>query len=554
MNDESDTASMASKRLWDVIVIGTGMGGATLGHALASMGKSVLFCERGASHLISANAIVGQYPEQGADRRVGDGPVDPVARLRRAGRYIDRIYDESGARRIEFVPFIGSGTGGSTALYGMALERFFPEDFLPRSSHRHAPGSTLEDAWPITYDELSPYYTAAEALYRVKGGSDPLRSDSLAGGGLALDSRPLSLQAEQLFSHLQNKQLHPYRLPSACEFRPDCVSCQGFLCARECKNDSAGICLGPAVADHGAVLLTDCTVMRIDADRKRVTGLICEHHGKQLRLRGKTIVLAAGALQTPNILLRSATKDWPGGLANTSGMVGRNLMRHYIDLYPISIEVSSGDGFDNRSKSFAFNDFYLTEKAKLGSVQSFGRLPPVPMLIDSMKQDMSNGPLPAAARLLPLAAPFLTPVLSRIVERTLTLASIVEDLPYAENRVLPAEGNESAAADIRLIYNVRKSEQNRIEMMRNLMSDALSQKRWRIIKQAHNNQRIAHACGTCRFGSDPQTSVLDRYNRVHDVDNLYVADGSFFPSSGGTNPSLTIAANALRMADAMKHS
>ena len=210
-------------------------------------------------------------------------------------------------------------------------------------------------------------------------------------------------------------------------------------------------------------------------------------------------------------------------------------------------------GLQYRQKGFAFNDFYVTPQAKLGSVQAFGRLPPVPMLMDSMRQDLQNGPLPFLGRLLPLGSPFVRPVLEKVVGRTVTLATIVEDLPYADNRVLPAKDGASSDTDIRLAYRIREHDRKRIGLMRRLMADVLSSRRWRLVKQAHNNQRIAHVCGTCRFGTDPETSVLDRDNRAHDLENLYIADASFFPSSGGTNPSLTIAANALRIAEVLKY-
>ena len=123
----------------------------------------------------------------------------------------------------------------------------------------------------------------------------------------------------------------------------------------------------------------------------------------------------------------------------------------------------------------------------------------------------------------------------------------MEDLPYSDNRVLPAVDGPAGA--VHITYRLRDQDRVRIARFRSLMKTALKPLRWRLIKQAENNQRIAHVCGTCRFGNDPKTSVLDQNNRCHDLDNLYVVDSSFFPSSGGTNPSLTIAANALRVAD-----
>ncbi|MDC0666190.1 GMC oxidoreductase [Nannocystis radixulma] len=526
---------------WDAIIIGTGMGGSVLGHALARAGQRVLFCEKGKSHL-QPGALAKSYAETHFPR-----PEAPAARhrevLARAGRYPDTIKDCSGPRPRSFIPFVGSGTGGSTALYGMALERFFPSDFEPRRSHPDAPDTSLPADWPITYAELAPYYEVAEKLFRVRGTADPLRAEGPASHYMA--PPPLTPAAGELFEFFQAKQLHPYRLPLACEFVEGCAACQGYLCDRNCKNDASRICLEPAIARHGAGLMDECEVLRLDATRSEVTGVVCERHGERITLRGKRIILAAGALESPRILLKSASAAWPDGLANDSGLVGRNLMRHHIDLYLIAPKAAKG--FDNRQKEFAFNDFYQKDGMKLGSVQSFGRLPPAPVLTASMAEDLRQGAMPWLAPLFNLATPAITPFLKQLVHHRVVLATTLEDLPYSDNFIAPAEGE----ARLTIHYRVRPYDKKRIEAMRGLMQQALKPYAFDLVKQAENNERIAHVCGTCRFGRDPNDSVLDENNRAHGLPNLYVVDGSFFPSSGGTNPGLTIAANALRVASCL---
>ncbi|WP_299616405.1 GMC oxidoreductase [Pelagibius sp.] len=549
MTDTSDIAN----RAWDVIVIGTGMGGATLGHALAKAGKSVLFCEQGRAHLEDEAALRGDYPETGiADLCLPHAQNRDA--LSRAGRYGDLIEDRSGPRRRRFVPFIGAGTGGSSALYGMALERFLPEDFRPREKFagmlEGAAESSLPERWPIAYEELAPYYTQAESLYRVRGGKDPLRGEQ---PGDALQSAPpLTAANQELFDFLSAKGVHPYRLPSACEFLPDCKECQGFLCTKPCKNDSARICLAPALRDHGAVLLDQCRALRLEATKGRVDSVICRHRGRDLSLKGATIVLAAGALQSPLLLLRSRSPDWPQGIANEHDLVGRNLMRHCVDLYALKPKAAPGP--EENHKEIAFNDFYGAESARLGSVQSFGRLPPPAMIVDTMEQDLREGPLPWLSGCFRLAKPFIRSALGKKLSRSVILASLLEDLPYRDNRVLPMEtaGGEQQGGDAILHYRLHPFERTRIAEFRKRMTALLKPYDVTVIKQAENNQRIAHVCGTCRFGDDPEDSVLDRNNRAHGLENLYVVDSSFFPSSGGTNPSLTIAANALRVADMLQ--
>ncbi len=527
---------------WDAIVIGTGMGGATIGYALAKAGRRVLFCERGQSYLSNPQALRGDYAESSFPRPEAPAP-DHHNILRRAGRWSGEIEDQSARRAYSYIPFIGCGTGGSSALYGMALERLFPADFQPRRCFPDADGSTLPDSWPIGYQELSPYYGAAERLYRVRGSIDPLSEDP--ADHALLTPPPLSPPNQELHGFLSDKGLHPYRLPSACEYVPGCQGCQGYLCPKDCKNDSARICLEPAINRYGARLLDRCQVLRLEAKGGKVTSVTCAIEDQKLKLRGKTVILAAGALQTPTLLLRSVSPEWPQGLANESGLVGRNLMRHCIDLYAVFTKTKPQAG--SNQKEIAFNDLYSSSLGnKLGSVQSFGSLPPVPVLLASMEQDLRNSPMALLAGAFGLAKPLLKPVLSRIFSSSMILAGILEDLPYSDNRIMLSDQQDPKPL---LQYRIHDHERQRIEAFRQDMQKILKPYRFLLLKQAENNERIAHVCGTCRFGIDPQDSVLNPDNRAHGVENLYVVDGSFFPSSGGTNPALTIAANALRVAD-----
>jgi choline dehydrogenase-like flavoprotein len=537
----ADLASVKA-RDWDVVVVGTGMGGGTLGFALAKAGKSVLFCERGRSLFGSESVLRGAFAETFFARPDVARPQHREV-LDRSGRYADEMIDLSAAQIRRFIPFIGTGTGGSSALYGMALERFFPSDFAPRSHYPAAGGSTLPEVWPFGYDDLRPYYEKAEQLYRVRGTPDPYRQDNPRDSLLA--PPPLSPAAKELADFLRTKGLHPYQLPKACQSVPACQGCQGFLCPRECKNDSTQVCLKPALAQYGAELLDECEVVKLEATRTAVTGLRCSRSGEAFTLRAGLVVLAAGALESPRLLLASASPDWPNGLANDSGLVGRNLMRHCIDLYAIRPQVE-GD-VPGHLKELAFNDFYLTEDGKWGTVQSFGDLPPAPILVAGMAEDLRHGAARWAAPLFRLAKPLLTLLFRRLLSRKILFASILEDLPYEDNRVmLPPAG---VGGRLAIEYRLRDHDRARIAVFRQKVTDAFRPYRVMLIKQAENNERIAHACGTCRAGDDPGTSVLDRWNRAHGLANLYIVDASFFPSSGGTNPALTIAANALRVAD-----
>jgi choline dehydrogenase-like flavoprotein len=541
---DSSEADDVTNTQWDAIIIGAGLGGCTLGYALARAGRRVLFCEKGKSHLDNPSATRGAYPELFFPRSETPKPQHREI-LSSAGRCYDQVEDQSTSRHRAFIPFIGSGTGGSSALYGMAMERFSPADFEPRRCHPDVTETTLPEQWPISYADFLPYYELAEDLYRVRGAADPLREAEIRSP--VPPAPPLTPLGKELFDFFTQKGLHPYRLPMACEFVPGCTCCQGYLCDRNCKNDSSRVCLEPALSLHGAKLLDACEVFRLEATRTEVTGIVCTWRGKQLTLRGKIVALAAGALQSPCILLNSASASWPQGLANDSGLVGRNLMRHCTDLYLLSPKTKVEPGY--RHKEIALNDFYHANGKKLGTVQSFGHLPPASMLTASLEEDLRNGAMPFASTLFRMVKPIVTPVFRRAMERRAVLATVMEDLPYRENRVSPiSTSNRNGEPRIKLSYTIRPRDLGRIKTFRALMANALKPYRTMLIKQAENNQLLAHACGTCRFGVDPRESVLDPGNRAHGLSNLYVVDSSFFPSSGGTNPGLTIAANALRVA------
>lgn len=518
---------------WDVIVIGTGIGGATAGLSLAKGGQSVLFCERGQSYLSASNVLAGDWLDRLTRR---DAPSPTCEHKRRAGRFSGQIVDITTGDPEPLQPMLGIGSGGSSALYGMAMERFFPSDFEPARYHRKAVGANLPEQWPISYDELAPYYKQAEELYGVRATVDPLRPEGEERGIVA--SPPFTEANEEIAGRFRDAGLHPYHLPMACEYVTGCHECIGFICDKRCKKDSVNACLEPALKEHGAAMLTECRVDALDAVDGRVSGVICFWQGRRVTLRAKTVIVAAGAVHTPAILLKSGGG---AGLANRSGQVGRNLMRHFLDYFIVYPKAQNGDGL---LKQIAFNDFYVVGDIKLGTVQSNGRLPPASSLAAGYRQRLRQ-----KWSFLGTAFPLVRRIVEKRIELMLTnshvLACFMEDLPYRDNRVtLSPDGN-----DILLNYHIPAYDRARLKHYRRLISSVLRPGRFKKILVAEENRILGHVCGTCRFGNDPETSVLDRNNRAHDVNNLYVVDASFLPSSGGTNPSLTIAANALRVAD-----
>jgi choline dehydrogenase-like flavoprotein len=324
----------------------------------------------------------------------------------------------------------------------------------------------------------------------------------------------------------------------ACDYTDGCTTCQSYLCHQSCKNEAARNCLLPALAEHGAHLLTECRVVRLDADRTQVRQVVCEHPSGTLNLKAEVVVLAAGALITPVLLLNSRSGDWPRGLANGSDWVGRNLMRHAID--HIEVWPQSDCKITGENKQIGLNDFYFWEGQKYGTVQSGGAMPPMEALTNH------PGWPHKAMRLL---SPAARPIYERFFSGGLVLALVMEDLPYLDNRVLPCDRPSSDGRQrLRLQYRLHASEIERRAVFLRQVKQVLEPFRKLTLRTAKNNAVLTHVSGTCRFGADPKTSVLDPQNRAHEVDNLYVVDTSFYPSSAGLNPSLTVAANALRVA------
>lgn len=520
---------------WDAVVIGTGMGGGTLGYELARRGRRVLYLEKGKSNLFPEDhAVRGGFAEESFDiARLSDREL--ADRLADAGRMAEFLQDATNPKPKPFRPLLGCGTGGSSALYGMVAERFFPSDFEPRRWFGDVGDSTIPEAWPIAYEDLRPWYGPAERLYRVHGTPDPLRPEE--GRETVLPPPPWTASGAELAAFFQSRGLHPYQLHVACEFRDDCKACQSYLCGNDCKNDSGKMCVAPAVREHGATLLCECEVLRIESNQTRATRVLCRRRGAELAVRGKVVVLAAGALMTPAILLASKSSDWPRGLANDHDVVGRNFMRHLVDGYLFGIK--SKEPVAGQIKELSFNDFYQVDGVKYGTVQSLGYIPSYDFIMNASR---------GARRWLGLARWPGRPLWERLRRRIVPIAAILEDLPYADNRVQLVDSPSDEGPRVRLEYRIRDNEKRRLKDFQRRLKEVFKPYRPLHGSASAVNSALGHACGTCRFGTDPKSSVFDSMNRAHGLDNLYCVDTSILPSSSGINPSLTIAANALRIA------
>ena len=516
----SDRAIIEDGGYWDVIVIGTGMGGGMLGHSVASQGKKVLFLEKGLAALSLSGEIIGSADNAGVKLHNGEWP-------HRVRTVIDGVATDA------FLA-AGCGVGGSTQLYAASLERFARRDFETVADMVHPTGG-----WPVRFDDFAPYYARAEKHLRVRGTRDPI-GDVVAPDLLA--PAPASDVDNVLLRDFEAAGLRPYRLPVGIAYRDGCRECLGRACPAECKSDTKWLCVNPAVGSMGAELRAECEVIKIEANTEKVTGVIYQHGDQLFRVRGRTVALAAGAYNSSVLLLRSATGAHPDGLANSSGLVGRNLMFHSSDW--LAVWPSAKASAEGPRKTISSRYFYDLGGLRMGTLQSTGLYAGYGNILIYLYTMFDR----SIFRRLKFARPLLripAKIAAYIYGSASIFALLVEDLPSAANRI---RLKSDKSGEYEIIYNLPDELRARIATARKAISAKLGGQKL-IWLYSNANMNFGHPCGTCRFGDNASDSVLDPSCRAHDLENLYVVDASFMPTSAGSNPSLTIAANALRVAD-----
>jgi choline dehydrogenase-like flavoprotein len=526
--------------LWDVVIIGAGMGGSVLGWSLARQNFSILYLERGVPvSPLRENQKSGQQQRQSRLRRLfrPEREVDDPAARAAWGR---RITVRRDGKTVEFYPPMGNGPGGSSAIYGAALERFRREDFSAVHDETLQP-EPLPNGWPIEYDDFIPYYEKAENLLRVRGTPDPTDPD---GDFFLRPPPPLSERDTNFFESFKAAGLAPYRLHVGIDYIPGCPECLGELCPSDCKAEGASRALKPALMDHNAKLLTGFEVERLDTANDQIKQVVGRLGEREVKIQARVVVLAAGALNTPLILLNSISNRWPLGIGNSNDLVGRGLMFHVGEIFALwpTRKVSSV----GPKKTLSSRALNVVEGIKLGCIQSF--LPSVyPSILSEFVVGLFERKLRFKIPLLKVATMAAAKLANPIFSNAALFSTILEDFPYYKNRIVPDPKTPSGFS---IYYDVAEELSFRTSLMRKLIKRRLAPY-WSIFLSNSDNLNLnyGHPSGTCRFGKSPETSVLTPENKVRGVENLYVADASFFPSSGGINPALTVAANALRVAD-----
>ena len=502
---------------FDVVIIGSGAGGGTLAWKLARAGLKIAIVERG--------DFVPREKQNWDPRSVN---VE--------GRYHTKeVWRDGDGKPLH--PHTSYNVGGNTKFYGAALFRLREKDFGEIQHH-----GGVSPAWPISYADLAPYYDEAERLYHVHGarGEDPTDPPAGPFPYPAVKHEPAMQALNDDFAALGLKPFHVPLGVMLDESSPNtskcikCNTCDGFPCLLKAKADAATCCIEQILDNPNVTLFTNTKAERIETDEtgrvaKRV---VVTRHGETASIEGDVIVVAAGAINSAALLLRSKSAQHPGGLANGSDVVGRHYMGH---LNSVLMAISKDVNPTVFQKTLGVNDFYFSGGDEfphpMGHISFVGKLDGV---------TLSGG--------APAIAPGWT--LDMMAGHSFDFWLTSEDLPDPDNRVTVNDEGE-----IVLTYEPNNEEGHKrlVAKLEALMQTRASHHgvfaRNLFVGQRIPLAGVAHQNGTIRFGNDPKTSALDASCKAHELDNLYVADASFFVSSGAVNPALTVMANALRVGD-----
>ena len=513
---------------YDLIIIGSGPGGASLAHKLAPTGKRILMLERG-----------DYLPRSRANWDAKTVFVDGTYQAK------DTWY---GANGETFHPGLHYWVGGNSKVYGAALFRLRERDF---DELQHKDG--VSPGWPLKYDVFEPYYTEAEKLFHVHGrrGEDP--TEPWSSGPYPYPAVSHSPQIHNLGETWAKEGVHPFHLPLGIlldekDGKPTptsiCIRCDafdGFPCLLNGKADAQVLCVDPTLAAHpeNFTLLTNAYVSKLETDPsgRSVSKVHVTREGQEEQYSADIVVVACGALSSALLLLRSANDKHAKGLANGSNQVGRNYMRHNMSVLMALLREPNPTIFQ---KTLAVSDYYFGAPDwdyPLGLIQ---------MCAKTHADQIRGEELPGWLDWLP-ETPF-----TKMAEHSMDFWLQSEDLPRPENRIY-YDGD-------RVVLDMHEGNLEAAKRLKKKLEDLMGAAGAHPVlldRSLYLGKDIpiggtAHQAGTARFGTDPKTSVLDLDCKAHELDNLYLADASFFPSIGAVNPTLTIIANALRVADHVK--
>jgi choline dehydrogenase-like flavoprotein len=480
-----------------VAIVGSGMGGATTAYGLSKAGIDCIVIERG--------DFVKKEDANWSAREIF---------INQKYKPNEKWLDEKGK---SFTPGVHYIVGGNTKVYGSSLPRFRESDF---QEIKHKEG--VSPAWPFTYQDIEPYYCQAEQLYKVHGttGEDPTepaRSKPFPYPALAHEKYISNLAAK-----LAAAGVKPHSNAMGVDLKSDgkcirCATCDGFVCKLDAKSDAQTCALEPAIKTGKVKLETNLNVTKVVVKNGKVDYLLAQRDGQEIKIIAKKYVLSLGAVNTAALLLRS------GSVANSSGLLGKNFMMHN-NAHIAAFDIKSKNDVIFQ-KTLSFSDWYFDGGSgyPLGAVQLIGKVQPIMMKSYATKVPLS--------------------ILKFIAERSVEFVVMNEDLPSTSNRV------EITSNGMIQIYRKAINTSAHKELMRKTKRVLRKCGFQAIFVQPFDISMNSHQCGTSVAGHDPKSSVVDQYCKAHDLENLYLIDGGFFPSSAAMNPALTIAAQALRVVD-----
>jgi len=498
---------------YDLIIVGAGAGGGTLAYALAPTGKRILILERG-----------GYLPREKAN-------WDPNALFLEERYYVDEQWYDADHKA--FDPETHYYVGGNTKVYGALLQRMRQEDF--GEIHHH---DGIAPAWGLDYEDFEPYYTQAEHLFKIHGDRSEDPTEPPASADYPYPPFPHEPRIQEVADGLKAEGLHPFHATLALDrnvHNPDhsrcirCDTCDPYPCLVDAKCDAQVTCVDQAIQYPNVDLKTHTRVDRLVTDEagQRIAAVEATQDGVSQRFEADIVILSCGAINSAKLLLRSATEQYPDGLANSSDLVGRNLMLHN---HSAVTAVSRKPNNTRFQKTLAFHDYYFkgpNTDYPLGTVQLTGKA--------------------KWQRLKRFASPLVpNEILKYIAHHSVDFWVTTEEIPKLENRVRIGQNGETI---LDYTENNLKPHEQLIDVLKQHLKKQGFYWFW---VNRMPLQVVWHQAGTCKFGTDPAASVLNLNCQTHDIDNLYVVDSSFIPTMGAVNLTLTIVANALRVADHLK--
>jgi choline dehydrogenase-like flavoprotein len=541
---------MAQRDEFDVCVIGTGAGGGVMIQELTAAGFRVVALQRG-PYLKPADFDDDELRTVIRDQVFSSDQVETYR------------YDEQSPTETGRFNYMANCVGGTMTHWAAWSWRFRPDDFKVLSTEGPVAGASLAD-WPITYDEIEPFYERAEWEFGVSGDAAGNPFGAPRKKGYPNPPHPGRTASERFAQAARTLGYHPFPTPVAINSRPyagrpECAyggACLGYGCPIHAKATTLSICIPKALATGKLDLRPNATAreIAIGPDGRARSVRYVDDKGKEHEVFARYIVVAGNAVGTPHLLLMSTSGSFPQGLANSSGLVGHNLTLHHIAAVAFTIDASTR-GVTGLHSHAAFDDLHASDPKRgfiRGGVVGEANSPTTQPLSFALVTHIGYPGQRSWGRDL---KDYL-----RKLPRSIAVAAVLEDLPMDANRIDldPTVKDRYGLPAPRITHRQHANDfaMNRwfTRRLMDVADAAGAIDKWDAQFYSLPDERSAmkgfmHFHGTCRMGDDPKRSVVDRWCRSHDVKNLWIVDGSVFPTAGGYNPTLTILANAYRVAD-----